>query len=72
MSEAEELLLQILEKGDFVRRDRAGRYVIQLALDDNEMDRLLAFRADAAEAEGGGDDEPYEVPPVHPCWFDGA
>ena len=32
----------------------------------------MAFGADAAEREDGGDDEPYEVPPVHACWLDAA
>ena len=31
----------------------------------------MAFGADAAEREDGGDDEPsYQVPPVHACWFE--
>ena len=72
MGEAEELLRQILESGDVVGRDGAGRNVIQLALEDTEMDRLMAFGADTAEREDGGDDEPYEVPPVHACWFEAA
>ena len=72
MSEAGELLRQILEQGDIVRRDAMGRYVIHLAVGDAELDRLLTFGADAAEREDGGDDEPYEVPPVHPCWLDAA
>jgi hypothetical protein len=64
MPEAAELLRQILENGDVVGRDRAGRNVIRLALDDAEMDQLMAFGADDAEAEDGGDEEPYEVPLV--------
>jgi hypothetical protein len=69
MSEAEQLPREILENGDVVGWDGAGRNVIQLALDDAEMDRLMAFGADEAECEDAGDDEPYEVPPVHACWF---
>jgi hypothetical protein len=47
--------------------------VIQLAVDAAELDRLMAFGADAAEHEDGGDDEPsYQVPPVHACRFEAA
>ena len=70
MGEAEELLRRILENGHLVGRDGAGRNVLQLALDDADMDELMVFGADAAERENGGDDEPYEVPPVHACWFE--
>jgi hypothetical protein len=55
---------------DLFGRDDAGRNVLQLALDDAEMDELMAFGADAAERENDWDDEPYEVPPVHACWFE--
>lgn len=72
MCEAGELLRQILETGDVVGRDARGRTVIQLALDRAAFDRLMVFGADAAEREDGGDDEPYEVPPVHACWLDAA
>jgi hypothetical protein len=72
MSEAEQLLRQILESGDVVGRDGVGRNLLCLALTDAEMDRLMAFGANAAENEDGGDDEPYEVPPVHACWFEAA
>ena len=70
MGEAEELLRRILENGHLVGRDGAARNVLHLALDDADMDELMAFGADAAERENGGDDEPYEVPPVHACWFE--
>ena len=66
MNEAEQLLPQLLEAGDIVGRDAMGRYVIQVAVGDAELDRLLAFGADAAEHEDSGDDA---VPPVHPCWL---
>jgi hypothetical protein len=46
--------------------------VIQLVIDQAVFDRLMAFGADAAEREDGGDDEPYGVPPVHPCWLQPA
>ena len=71
MGEAEELLHRILESGDVVGQD-AGRTIIQLAVDDATLERLMAFGADAVEGEDGGDDEPYEVPPVHTCWFEAA
>ena len=72
MTQAEQLLRQILENGDVVGRDGAGRIVIQLALGDTELERLMVFGADAVECEDGGDDEPYEAPPVHACWFEAA
>jgi hypothetical protein len=72
MCEAGELLRLILETGDLVGRDRAGRTVIQLAVDRRTLGRLMAFGADDAEREDGGDNEPYEVPPVHACWLDSA
>jgi hypothetical protein len=72
MSEAGELLRQILEGGDIVGRDGAGRTIIQLAVDRRVLDRLMMFGADAVEREDGGDDEPYEVPPVHACWLEAA
>jgi hypothetical protein len=72
MSEADQLLLQILERGNIVGRDAAGRTIIQLTLDDVTLDKLMVFGADLAEGEDGCDDEPYEVPPVHACWLDAA
>jgi hypothetical protein len=58
MSEGEQLLQHILEHGDVIGRDRAGRTIIQLAVADTVLDELLSFGADAAESEDGGDDEP--------------
>ena len=72
MSEAEQLLRQILESGDVVGRDGEGRTVLQLAVGGATLERLMAFGADAAESEENGDDEPYESPPVHACWFEAA
>jgi hypothetical protein len=72
MSEAEQLLREILEHGDLIGQDAAGRPVIQLAIDQALFECLMAFGADTAEAEDGGDDEPYAVPPVHPCWLQAA
>lgn len=34
---------------DIIGRDRAGRTIIQLALDDAALDELLSFGAEAAE-----------------------
>jgi hypothetical protein len=69
MREADRLLQTILEAGDLVGRDDAGRMVIQLAVEPCDFDRLMAFGADAAESEDGGDGEPYACPPMSPCWF---
>jgi hypothetical protein len=72
MTSAEQLLLQILESGDVVGQDGAGRTVLQLAVDRATLERLMAFGADAVEHEENGDDETYEAPPVHACWFEAA
>jgi hypothetical protein len=72
MSEAGELLRRILETGDIVGQDSAGRTIVQLAVDRHMLGLLTAFGADAAERDDGGDDEPYEVPPVSLCWLDAA
>ena len=58
LSRSRDLLHHLLEHGDIVGRDAAGRTVIQLAVDDWALDKLLTFDADAAELEDGGDDEP--------------
>jgi hypothetical protein len=57
-AEARTLLHHILEHGDIVGKDTKGRTVLQLAVDDWTLDRLLAFDADAAELEDGSDCEP--------------
>jgi len=73
MTEAEQLLRQILEAGDIVGRDGAGRTVLQLAVDRATLDRLMAFGADAAEREDSGDDEPsYDEPLVRAGWLEAA
>jgi hypothetical protein len=64
MRESDQLLQTILEAGDLVGRDDAGRMVIQLAVEPRDFDRLMAFGADAVEAEDGGDGEPYQCPPM--------
>jgi len=57
-AEARVLLHHLLEHGDVVGRDGAGRTVIKLAVDDLMLDRLMGFDADAAELEDQGDQEP--------------
>jgi hypothetical protein len=69
MSKADRLLLNILEGGDIVGRDAAGRVVIQVAVDRRDFEQLMTFGAVAIESEDGGDDEPYENLPVSACWL---
>ena len=57
-AEARALLHHLLEHGDVVGRDSAGRTVIKLAVDGWVLEKLMAFDADAAELEDQGDDEP--------------
>jgi len=57
-AEARALLHHLLEHGDIVGRDSAGRTVIKLAVDGWVLEKLMAFDADAAELEDHGDDEP--------------
>ena len=61
MSEADQLLRDILDRGDITGRDASGRIVIELAVDRATFERLMAFGAELAEAEDGGDDEPWLV-----------
>jgi hypothetical protein len=61
MTEAEMLLRDILERGDIVGRDAAGRIVIELAVDRATFERLMAFGAEQTDAEEGGDAEPWDV-----------
>jgi hypothetical protein len=56
--EARALLHHLLEHGDVVGRDPAGRTVIQLALDDWVYEKLMTFDTEATELEDGGDGEP--------------
>jgi hypothetical protein len=68
-AEARALLHHLLEHGDLVGKDSAGRTVIKLAVDDWALERLMAFDADAAELEDQGEDEPdaddeVDGPPV--------
>jgi hypothetical protein len=45
-----------------VGTDTASRTIIQFAVDDWTLEKLLAFDADAVELEDGGDDK--DRPPV--------
>ena len=57
-AEARALVHHLLEHGDIVGRDTAGRTIIQLAVDDWALERLMTFDADSADLEDGRDDEP--------------
>jgi hypothetical protein len=52
------LLHHLLQHGDFVGRDTAGRTIITLAVDDWLLEQLLTFDASAEDFEEGGDREP--------------
>jgi hypothetical protein len=54
--EARPLLHLLLEHGDIVGIDTAGRTIIQLAVNDHTLDTLMSF--DANELEDQGDNEP--------------
>lgn len=56
--EARALLHHLIEYGDVVGRDIAGRTIIQLAVDDWGLEKLLTFDADAVELEDERDGEP--------------
>jgi hypothetical protein len=51
------LLHYLLEHGDIVGRDAAGRTIVQPAVDDRVLETLLIFDADAAELESEPDEE---------------
>jgi hypothetical protein len=55
--EARALLHHLLEHGDVVGRGTAGQTIIQLAVDDWVLDKLMTFDAEAAELEPEPDDE---------------
>jgi hypothetical protein len=57
-AEARALLHHILEHGDILGRDTPGRIIIQLAVDDWTVEKLLIFDAETAEFEDGCDSEP--------------
>jgi hypothetical protein len=68
-AEARALLHYVLEHADIVGRDSVGRTIIELAVDDWVLDKLMTFDAEAADLEDGGDGEPdaddeVDGPPV--------
>jgi hypothetical protein len=56
-AQARALLHHLLEAGDIIGRDAAGRAVIQLAANDWLLDQLMTFDAGAEDLEDGGDAE---------------
>jgi hypothetical protein len=62
-TEARTLLHHLLEHGDIVGRDTAGRTIIQLAVDEYVLQTLMTLDADAAELEPEPDEE-ADGPPV--------
>jgi hypothetical protein len=68
-AEARALLHHLLEHGDIVGMDAAGRTIVQLHVDDWVLEKLMTFDSDAADLEEGGDGEPQpddeeDGPPV--------
>ena len=61
--QARALLHHLLEHGDIVGRDTAGRTIIQLAVNDWVLETLMTFDAEAADLEPEPDDE-EDGPPV--------
>jgi hypothetical protein len=61
--QARALLHHLLEHGDIVGRDAAGRTIVQLAVDDRVLETLMIFDAEAAELEPEPDEE-EDGPPV--------
>jgi hypothetical protein len=57
-AEARALLHHLLEHGDIVGWDSAGRTIIQLAVDGWVFEKLMGCDAEATELEDGGDAEP--------------
>ena len=62
--QARALLHHLLEHGDIVGRDAAGRTIVQLAVDDRVLETLLIFDADVAELESEPDAEEDGSPVV--------
>jgi hypothetical protein len=56
-AQARVLLHCLLETGDIIGRDTAGRTVIQLVANDWLLDQLMTFDAGSEDLEDGGDDE---------------
>jgi hypothetical protein len=69
-AEARLLLRRLLHQVNILGRDAAGRIIIQFAVDDWALDRLMAFDARAAhpdDAAGGPAPEEELVPTPVPC-----
>jgi hypothetical protein len=60
------LLHHLLEHGDIVGTDATGRTIIQLAVDNQVLENLMTFDADAADRDDEGDDEPEHRCTTHP------
>ena len=70
-AEARLLLHHLLEHGDVVGKDDAGRTMILLAVYECVLEKLMTFEAEPADLEDGGDAEPEpddeeDGPPVRP------
>jgi hypothetical protein len=67
--QARALLQHLLEHGDIVGRDAAGRTIVQLAVDDRVLETLLIFDADAPSSSRNPTRRrmvPVVVEPVRP------
>jgi hypothetical protein len=71
-AEARVLLHHLLEAGDIIGKDAAGRTVIRLVADDRLLDQLMTFDAGAEDLEDGSDTEDdgpavlsFDRPPVN-------
>lgn len=62
-AEARLLLRHLLQQVIVVRRDTAGRMVVQFAIEEWALERLMAFRAGAARRDqSGGGAAPDDAP----------
>ena len=61
-AEARALLHHLLEHGDVVGRDSAGRTIIRLVVDDWVYEKLMTFDADAAELGDQSTPSPTTMP----------
>jgi hypothetical protein len=63
-AEARSLLHHLLEHGDIVGRDTVGRTIVQLAVDDWTLQKLMTFDVEAAELEEPDADDEDGAPVV--------
>ena len=56
-AQARVMLHHLLEAGDIIGKDRAGRTVIQLAADDRLLDQLMTFDSGSEDFEDSSDAE---------------